>query len=184
MAKARIIVEGLVQGVGYRATVRQAARLLGVKGLVRNLPDGRAEIFYDGPEEALPRFTGMIDLKGIPGDLFTPDVKALKIFREGEPGYSEAWRQYEGFEIETKGLQEEMEDSLQVAKGISTALRTDIRTLSDKTSEGFEKMDKNFQDVSEKYGLISEKLESFGASVTGELRELRKVIEEYLRRTG
>nr|WP_227663383.1 acylphosphatase [Marinobacter halophilus] len=38
------MVSGKVQGVYYRATTKQKARELGLRGIVRNLPDGIAHI--------------------------------------------------------------------------------------------------------------------------------------------
>jgi len=46
-------VSGLVQGVGYRAWTRKRAKELGLKGFVRNLPDGRVEVYAEGEEERL-----------------------------------------------------------------------------------------------------------------------------------
>ena len=46
-------VSGRVQGVGYRAWTRRTAKELGLKGFVRNLPDGRVEVYAEGEEEAL-----------------------------------------------------------------------------------------------------------------------------------
>ena len=49
------VVDGMVQGVGFRyATVRQA-RALGLNGIVRNLEDGRVEVVAEGEEERLAR---------------------------------------------------------------------------------------------------------------------------------
>ena len=42
------LVAGRVQGVGFRWFVRRAASRLGVRGDVRNLPDGRVEIRAQG----------------------------------------------------------------------------------------------------------------------------------------
>ncbi|OGH01915.1 MAG: hypothetical protein A2600_09620 [Candidatus Lambdaproteobacteria bacterium RIFOXYD1_FULL_56_27] len=49
----RLFVAGLVQGVYYRANCQQKARELGLKGYVRNLRDGRVEVFCQGPPEAV-----------------------------------------------------------------------------------------------------------------------------------
>ncbi len=48
-----ILVSGIVQGVFYRATAVEVARSLGLKGWVRNLPDGRVEIVAEGDSDAL-----------------------------------------------------------------------------------------------------------------------------------
>ncbi|MDY0211548.1 MAG: acylphosphatase [Desulfuromonadaceae bacterium] len=48
--RARIKVEGLVQGVGYRAYVAEIAARLGLNGWVRNLLDGGVEALLEGDE--------------------------------------------------------------------------------------------------------------------------------------
>lgn len=45
---AEIVVEGRVQGVGYRAFVERRAALLGLVGYVMNLPDGRVRVHVEG----------------------------------------------------------------------------------------------------------------------------------------
>ena len=47
-------VRGRVQGVGFRFFVARAGRRLGLRGQVRNLPDGRrVEVIAQGPRAAL-----------------------------------------------------------------------------------------------------------------------------------
>lgn len=47
-ARITALVSGQVQGVGYRAYVRQQARDLGVTGYAENLADGRVEVVAEG----------------------------------------------------------------------------------------------------------------------------------------
>ena len=55
MDALRIVVEGRVQGVGFRWFVRQEARRLGVAGWVRNLDDGSVELTVAGEHSAVRR---------------------------------------------------------------------------------------------------------------------------------
>ncbi len=51
----RALVSGRVQQVGYRQTCRSRARSLDLVGWVRNLRDGRVEIFAQGNPESVDR---------------------------------------------------------------------------------------------------------------------------------
>lgn len=46
---------GIVQGVYFRAHTRREALRLGLKGWVRNLPDGRVEAWAEGDVASLDR---------------------------------------------------------------------------------------------------------------------------------
>ncbi|CAG0950661.1 acylphosphatase [Anaerolineae bacterium] len=54
--KLEAVVQGIVQGVGYRATARWMARRLNLTGWVRNLPDGSVETHAYGDKTALDQF--------------------------------------------------------------------------------------------------------------------------------
>jgi len=59
--RVRVVVAGRVQGVAFRASAVDEARRLGVRGHVRNLPDGTVEAEAEGERsavEALVRWCG------------------------------------------------------------------------------------------------------------------------------
>ncbi len=60
------LVSGRVQGVGFRFFAEAAAYREGLHGWVRNLPDGRVELFAEGEMEAVERFERAIG-HGPPG---------------------------------------------------------------------------------------------------------------------
>ena len=49
----RAMVEGRVQGVWFRGSTQEQARLLGITGWAKNLPDGRVEVLMCGSEQAI-----------------------------------------------------------------------------------------------------------------------------------
>ena len=51
--RVRLLIEGRVQGVGFRWFVLERARSIGLAGEVRNLPQGAVEAIAEGPRRAL-----------------------------------------------------------------------------------------------------------------------------------
>lgn len=59
-------ITGRVQGVAYRQATRTAARSLHLVGWVRNLPDGRVEVWGQGDDAGVDRLVEWLWL-GPPG---------------------------------------------------------------------------------------------------------------------
>lgn len=66
MVTRKIHVRGRVQGVGFRAALRDEARQLGVHGWVRNRADGSVEALLQGPAGPVDRLTAWAR-RGPPG---------------------------------------------------------------------------------------------------------------------
>ena len=56
--RAHVIIQGLVQGVFFRASARDKAIQLGVRGWVRNLPDGGVEAVFEGEKKKVEEIVG------------------------------------------------------------------------------------------------------------------------------
>lgn len=53
--RAHVLISGHVQGVFYRASAQRQAASLGLRGWVRNLPDGGVEAVVEGEQTAVER---------------------------------------------------------------------------------------------------------------------------------
>ena len=84
----RFYVSGLVQGVGYRYFVHRAAQQLGIAGYVKNLNDGRVEVFAIGAEEQLHALQA--DLRRGPQGAMVEDVAetVADLLKEFESDFS------------------------------------------------------------------------------------------------
>ncbi len=54
-ARVHILINGLVQGVLFRKEIVDLAQMLGLKGWVKNLPDGRVEAVAEGEKAKIDR---------------------------------------------------------------------------------------------------------------------------------
>lgn len=59
-AAAHVYFTGRVQGVGFRATAAEIARRHSVTGWVKNLPDGRVELWAEGSRAEVEGFLGSV----------------------------------------------------------------------------------------------------------------------------
>ena len=79
------IFSGRVQGVGFRFFVEKKAKQLGVKGFVRNLPDGTVEVLAEGSEDILKKF--LEEIKDGPPLAKVDNIKVEFLDKEG--GFSD-----------------------------------------------------------------------------------------------
>jgi acylphosphatase len=175
MVKMSVIVEGTVQGVGYRALVKFYASQLGIKGLVRNLADGQVEIFCEGPDERIDQLVKYIDIKSNIIDPSNPNVERIERYHEGRENYSPAWKEYDGFEIDygnqkLTALEKEALETSEYAKLQFWYLRNEVHMLRTDTNE-------NFNQMAIKYGSISKDLKSTRKEIKESLKETKNGIQ-------
>lgn len=53
--QAHVFISGFVQGIGFRHFIKSKAQELKLTGWVKNLPDGRVEVLFQGPEEKIEK---------------------------------------------------------------------------------------------------------------------------------
>ena len=104
MKRARIIVKGRVQRVGYRDEVEEIARGLGIKGFVENIKPYDIRIVTEGEDEAISEFIERIKIKRFP-----IDVESVEVSFEDFKG------EFEYFEIKRGDWQEELGERLDAA---------------------------------------------------------------------
>lgn len=87
LVEIHAIVRGRVQGVGFRATTYRYAIDLGLKGTVRNIPDGTVEIHACGPQKTLDQLIKKLK------DTFFHHIQSMELH------FQTAENHYEGFSI-------------------------------------------------------------------------------------
>jgi acylphosphatase len=55
MKSVRVYISGTVQGVMFRKFIEEQANLIGVRGFVRNMDDGRVEAIIEGINEKVDK---------------------------------------------------------------------------------------------------------------------------------
>ena len=80
-----VIVSGRVQAVGFRAFTRRNAVMLGVKGYVENLEDGRVHAVIEGDEHQVEKLLELLRLG--PGASRVQEVKVQAVPAAGHKGF-------------------------------------------------------------------------------------------------
>lgn len=176
LAKARVLVTGNIQGVGYRALLIHTAKPLRIMGLTRNLKDGSVEIFCEGTRENIESFLEAIEVKGDSDARFSLHVDAIECFWEGEEGWQPAWKHYEGFQIDYGVKMSEyqylaMEDREYGKLYLSNLMHAQKETKTE-IHDRFEDMKSSYHTISEQITVLKD--------VPKELKLLRKIMNKFL----
>ena len=86
--RVHVFYSGRVQGVGFRYTVKVTAAGFEVTGTVRNLIDGRVELFAEGAKNELAEFLDAIR-----------ESEVGRFIKNEQSVWSDAINEFRGFEI-------------------------------------------------------------------------------------
>jgi acylphosphatase len=81
--RIRVVVSGIVQGVGFRFFTKYLAERFELNGFVRNRADGRVELEAQGSEEAISAFLEELR-SGPPRNAHVSGVEVEEITPDGE----------------------------------------------------------------------------------------------------
>ncbi|HNN52384.1 MAG TPA: acylphosphatase [Pseudomonadota bacterium] len=73
--RIHLLISGKVQGVYYRSSACEKARVLGLFGTVRNLPSGQVELVAEGEESALQRLIAWCQMGPPAAEVSAVDVR-------------------------------------------------------------------------------------------------------------
>ena len=75
---AKIIVEGIVQGVNFRYYVKNCAQKLKLVGTVRNKSDGTVEVITEGEENKMFELIKLIKIGSPSSKVYSTDIEWRK----------------------------------------------------------------------------------------------------------
>lgn len=181
--KARLVVSGFVQGLGYRAYVKQVAYRSKVRGTVKNLPDGGVEIYCSAPSmEVYNRFKEMI--RSLPDT----EIDGIEEYFVGTDGYGKGPDDWVGFNIlrdDLSSVEESLEyvvlggrqmltkqdqmltkqdETLEAIKDMHHDLKKDMKEthhgINDSITDMHQDMNERFDWLEERYGEFGETMRS------------------------
>lgn len=82
LTRVRVVVRGVVQGVGFRFFAMQLARDYGLAGWVRNREDGSVEVEAEGEDLIVKAFIKDLRIGPRSADVTGIDVETLKPARD------------------------------------------------------------------------------------------------------
>jgi acylphosphatase len=74
----RVYISGTVQGMFFRNFIKENAEKIGVNGFVRNLEDGRVEVFIEGDTESVSKMIGICEKGQRDSEIQNVEVKPEK----------------------------------------------------------------------------------------------------------
>jgi acylphosphatase len=166
-----IRVSGKVQRTGYRRLILESAQELGLRGHVRNEPDGSVAIFVQGEEELVKQFLEMIK-----------DPQAPISVKSFEPKDAELNPNVKFFDVEFGSLAEELQEGFGSMEKEFRDYRGEFRSFAERTDENFETLAQKYGEISEKLTQVLETLQRESAETRRELTRAVDALTELVKR--
>ena len=183
--RAKVIVKGEVQRVGYRDAVEKIARKLNIKGFVENLKPYDVRSVCEGEEGDVKRFVGALKIEG------DPLISVSDIAVE----YGKPTGEFKYFEIKRGSSEEETAERLDLAALHLKSLVSVVSVMNENLGEKIdtlgehlgEKIDASRAENREGFAMLGEKIDSIKDD-SGQMLEKQdktiEILEDVRRDTG
>ena len=185
------LARGRVQRVGYRRYLLDIAQKLGVKGYVRNLPDGSVEFLAQAEPRTLKQFLEKAENPPSPILVEKLEKKPVKpnprlryfqirfgkLAEELQEGFGAMEKEFRDYRQEFRDFREEFRDfrgEFRDFRNEFNDYRQEFRDFRSEFREFAKRTDENFKLILEKYGEISDKLTEILETLIRESRETRE----------
>ncbi len=164
MVEMDLIVEGDVQGVGYRQYVAKVGRKLKLAGFVKNLEDDTVHIQCKGNKKAIIEFKKKINQKN--------PAEAPLIYVENINENQLA----QGTITQTNFKEIYDESTAEMSQGFSTGMSY-MNLFRQETHESFERMDEKYHIISQSMLAVVDKIEERNKTFESRMEKTEKSIE-------
>jgi acylphosphatase len=173
LTRARIVVDGLVQGVGYRYAVRAVARAHNLLGYVKNLEDGTVEIICEGERNDIRSFADGVKIVKEPIRVDKVDVT-----------FEEPKHEFKSFRIVTGDLADEMVEGFATGSAYFNIMIGKQDQMIGKQDQMIGKQDQTIGKQDQTIGEIHGLREDMKAFLDERFRRLEREIDQIKGRLG
>ena len=174
--RVRLLIKGTVQGVGFRALVKQLGRNLGLKGTIRNLSDGSVEVYCEGTERLIGNFRKKLEYRGDPDKPFSLNVESITLHPEGDAEYTSPPEKWEPIDVDygeaLSTFEREMLERTEIGSLLLMETSSGTRRVGEKVEsvggevrELREAATRGFEDLDKKYHVIAQNLERLNPNI-------------------
>ena len=168
MKRLTAYVSGNVQQRGYRARVTDIARVLGLKGTVENLDDGRVKIIAEGDEDKLKWFeeaicvkNTLIDVSSIEKEYSTPRDDVNRFYKLVDRGETDS-------RLDTAA--DHLKNLIVAVNNMNQNIGGKIDQMNDNLSDKIDQMNDNLSDkIDQMNDNLSDKIDQMNDNLSGKM---------------